>query len=118
MEIGKTSKHYNNYGHDNQNVHMCGVKKKKEQTITTLEATTQTQKVQNNGSYASHICGLIGHKMTYCPKFAMVQKIFQGKNASTLDGKVVANVKTITTNVNVVYANVATKSKIIEEQVF
>jgi hypothetical protein len=97
---------------------MCRVKKKEEPIITTMEATIQTQKVQNNCSYACHICGLNGHKMTYCPKFAVMQKIFQGKNASTLDGKVVVNVKIITANVNVVDANVVTKIKIIEEQVF
>jgi hypothetical protein len=47
-----------------------------------------------------------------------MQKMFQGKNAETIGGKSVINVKTITTIVNVVDVNVATKSKIIEKQVF
>jgi hypothetical protein len=33
--------------------------------------------------------------MIDCPKFAEMYKMFQRKNASTLDGKVVTNVKTI-----------------------
>jgi hypothetical protein len=47
-----------------------------------------------------------------------MQKMFQGKNASTTDGKLVINVKIIITIVNIVDPNVATKSRIIEEQVF
>ncbi len=82
------------------------------------KATTHNFKIQNNGSYACHICGLNGHKMTNYPKFAQMQKMFQGKNAETIGGKSVINVKTITTIVNVVDVNVATKSKIIEKQVF
>jgi len=47
-----------------------------------------------------------------------MQKMFQGKNASTIDGKSVINVETITAIVNVVDVNAATKNMIIEEQVF
>jgi len=43
MELGKISKHYTNYGKGNHNVKMRRVKKKKEPTITTIEATNQTQ---------------------------------------------------------------------------
>jgi hypothetical protein len=42
------------------------------------------------------------------PKFVKVQKMFQGKNVSTLDGKVVVDVKIV----NVVDVNVVAKSKI------
>jgi hypothetical protein len=41
--------------------------------------------------------------------------MFQGKNVSTLNGKVVANVKTIIVKANVMNVNVVTKSKIIDE---
>jgi hypothetical protein len=41
--------------------------------------------------------------------------MFQGKNVSTLDGKVVANVKTIIVKVNVVNVNVVARSKIINK---
>jgi hypothetical protein len=34
------------------------------------KATTHNKKIQDNGSYACHICGLNGHKMTNYPKFA------------------------------------------------
>jgi len=39
-----------------------------------------------------------------------MQKMLQGKNGSTIDGKSVVNVKTITTIMNVVNVNFATKS--------
>ncbi len=42
-----------------------------------------------------------GHKMKDYPNFVKMQKMFQGQNASILDGKTIANVKTITTKVNV-----------------
>ncbi len=44
--------------------------------------------------------------------------MFQGKNASSLKGKVVTKVKTITINVNVVDVNVVTRSRITKDQVF
>jgi hypothetical protein len=47
------------------------------------------------------------------PKFIKMQKMFQGKNVSTLDGKVVVDVKIV----NVVDVNVVAKSKITKEQV-
>jgi hypothetical protein len=47
--------------------------------------------------------------MTDCPKFADVQKMFQGKNASISNGKVV-----VTANLNVVDVNVLTRRKIIK----
>jgi hypothetical protein len=44
--------------------------------------------------------------------------MFQGENASTLDGKVVINVKIVIVEVNVVDVNVANKNKIILKYVF
>jgi hypothetical protein len=41
--------------------------------------------------------------------------MFQGKNASSSEGKTIAEIKTIIANVNVVDVNVATISKIIED---
>jgi hypothetical protein len=41
--------------------------------------------------------------------------MFQGKNASSLEGKAIVEIKTIITNVNVVDVNVATITKIIED---
>jgi hypothetical protein len=42
--------------------------------------------------------------------------MFQGKNASSLDRKIVVEVKTIIVDMNVVNVNVATRSKIIKDQ--
>jgi hypothetical protein len=53
--------------------------------------------------------------MMDCPKFVEMQKMFQGENASSLNMKIVAKVKTITTDMNVVNVNVAIRSKIIED---
>jgi len=91
---------------------MCRVKKKEDPIVVATKATNQPQKGQKNDSCAYHIYGLNGHKMTNYPKFAKMQKMFQGKNASNLEGKAVAEVKTITTNVNVINVNVATRSRI------
>ncbi len=64
---------------NNHNVETC--RKKKEQTmLVATEATQQNQKPQKTFSYACHICGLNGHKMTDYPKFIKMQKMFHGKS--------------------------------------
>jgi hypothetical protein len=63
---------------NNHNVETCR-KKKEHTTMAATEATQQNQKPQNKSSYACHICGLNGHKMTNCPKFKM-QKNFHEKS--------------------------------------
>ncbi len=91
----------------------CKVKKKEEPIITTIKATNQLQKGEKNNLYVCHIYGLNGHKMINCPKFVEIQKMFQGKNASSAEEKVIIEVKTITANVNV-----ATSSRITKDHVF
>jgi hypothetical protein len=44
--------------------------------------------------------------------------MFQGKNASSSEGKSIVEIKTIIANVNVIDVNVVTISKIIKDQVF
>ncbi len=62
----------------NHNVETCN--KKKEQTTTAITKVTQpNQKRQKTFLYACHIYGLNGHKMTNCPKFTEMQKMFHGK---------------------------------------
>ncbi len=74
----KINKYCTNYGMTNHNVATC--KKKKEQTIVATTKVTQlNQKSQKTFSYACHICGLNGHKMTNCPNFAKMKKMFHGK---------------------------------------
>lgn len=65
-----------------------------------------------------YLCDLNEHKKMDYPKFANMQKIFQGKNASSSKGKMVAKVKIVITNVNVININVVIRNKIIENQVF
>jgi hypothetical protein len=60
------------------------------------------------------MCGLIGHKMIACPKFAKMQKMFQGKIPSASNGKVVANVIVVILDMNLI-VNVATKRKITKK---
>jgi len=101
----------------NHNVETC--KKKKEQTtVVTTEAAQPSQKTQKTSSYACHIYGLNGHKMTNCPKFAEMQKMFHGKYVIVVKVQPVAETQTIITNVNMVDVNVTTRSKVIKEHVF
>ncbi len=112
---GKINKHCINCGRDKHNVEMCRVEKKGEPIVATTKATNQPHKGQNNNSYVCHIYGLNGHKMM---DYAEMQKMFQGKNASSSEGKAIVEIKTIIANVNVIDVNVAKISKIIEDQVF
>jgi hypothetical protein len=65
-----------------------------------------------------HICGLNGHKMIDCPKFIEMQKIFHGKSMTIVEVQLIVEAQTITTHVNVVDVNVATRSKAIKKHVF
>ncbi len=47
--------------------------------VVIIKATQPNQKPQKASSYACHICGLNGHKMMNCLKFANMQKMFYGK---------------------------------------
>ncbi len=85
---------------------------------TTTEATQQNQKPHKTFSYAHHIFGLNGHKMTNCPKFVEMQKMFHGKYVAITEVQLVVDTQTITSNVNVVDVNVTTRIKVIEEHVF
>jgi len=68
MELGKLGKHCTNCERDNHNVEMCRVKKNEDPSIVIVtKATNQLQKAQKNNSYACHIYGLNGHKVTYSP---------------------------------------------------
>jgi hypothetical protein len=55
--------------------------------------------------------------MIDCPKFVEIQKTFHGKSMVITEVQHVAETQIITTNVNVVDVNVATRSKVIEEHV-
>ncbi len=109
--IRKTDKYCTNCGMTNHNVETCR-NKKKQTTLATIEATQPSQKPQKTSSYACHICGLNGHKMTSCPKFAKMQKMFHGKFMAVLEVQPIVETQIIIANVNVVDVNVTTRSKI------
>jgi hypothetical protein len=79
-------------------------------TLATTKAAQPNQKSQKTSSYACHICGLNGHKMTNCPKFVEMQKTFHGKSMVVVKLQPIAETQTITTNVNVLDVNVITRS--------
>jgi hypothetical protein len=49
------------------------------------KGSTTMSKAIKKSSYACHICGLNGHKMTDCPKFAKMQKMFRGKSVAIVE---------------------------------
>jgi hypothetical protein len=66
------------------NVKTC--RKKKELTMmATTKVAQPSQKVEKTSSYACHICGLNGHKMTNYPKFVQMQKMFHGKYVTIVE---------------------------------
>ncbi len=73
----------------NHNVETCR-NKKKQTTLATTKAAQPSQKPQKTSSYACHICGLNGHKMTSCPNFAKMQKMFHGKSMTILEVQPIA----------------------------
>ncbi len=77
-----------------------------------------SQKAQKTSSCACHIYGLNGHKMTNCPKFVEMQKMFHGKSVTLAKVQPFAKTQTFIADVNVVDVNVTTRSKVIEEQLF
>ncbi len=101
----------------NHNVETC--KKKKEHVIVAVTKTTQSnQKPQKTSLYAYHICGLKGHKMTNCPKFSKMKKMFHGKSMTIAEVQLIVETQIIIVDVNVVDVNVTTRSKATKEKVF
>ncbi len=86
--------------------------------MATTKVAQPSQKVEKTSSYACHICGLNGHKMTNCPKFVEMQKMFHGKYVTIAEVQPIVETQIVITYVNVVDVNVTTRSKVIEEQVF
>jgi hypothetical protein len=68
--------------------------------------------------YACHIYGLNGHKITNCPKFVEMQKMFHGKYVIIIKVQLIAEAKKIMADVNVANVKITTRSKVIKEHVF
>jgi hypothetical protein len=113
--IGKTNKYYTNYGMTNHNVETC--RKNKEQTIVaTTEVAQPNQEPHKTSLYACHICGLNGHKMTSCPKFVEMQKMFHGKSMVVAKVQLIVKTQKVTVDVNVVDVNVTTRSNVFKDR--
>jgi hypothetical protein len=63
----------------NHNVETCRNKKRIDHGGNHKGGKTKSKSTKTS-SYACHIYGLNGHKMTDCPKFAKMQKMFHGKS--------------------------------------
>jgi len=61
------------------------------------------------------ICGFNGHKMTNCPKFVEMQKMFHGKFVVIAKVQSIVETQIVIADVNVVDVNVTTRSKVIKE---
>jgi hypothetical protein len=61
--------YYTNYHHTNHNVEMCKSNKKEEPIVTIVKVNAQATKPPRPLNYPCHICGIVGHKLTKCPKF-------------------------------------------------
>jgi hypothetical protein len=82
--------------------------------MVTIETSQLYQKPSKTSSYACHICGLNGHKMTYRVE---MQKMFHAKYVVVAEVQPIAKSQTITAYVNVVNVNVTTRSKVTKEHV-
>jgi len=48
---------------------MCKSNKKEEPIVTIVKVNAQATKPPRPLNYPCHICGIVGHKLTKCPKF-------------------------------------------------
>jgi hypothetical protein len=50
-----------------------------EPTIATIKTTTKVGKPLRPLNYPCRICGVVGHKLTNCPRFGEMQNMFKDK---------------------------------------
>jgi hypothetical protein len=81
-------------------------KKKEEPTIVVIEATTQAYKPPRLVNYPYHIYGIVGHKLTNCPRFDEMQSMFKDKGSQSIKSKPVVEVKTIITLINIFFIHI------------
>jgi hypothetical protein len=60
-------------------VETCRNKKEEEPTVAITEITTHDGKPPRSLNYPCHICGIMGHKLTNCPRFKKMQNMFKDK---------------------------------------
>jgi hypothetical protein len=66
-------------------------------------------------NYACHVCGILGHKLTNCPKFCKMKTMFKDKGGKTTKNKPIGKVKITNASVNMVDVHVTIQSKVKEE---
>ncbi len=83
--------------------------------VVYIKVAQPNQQLQKTSSYACHICGFNGHKMTNCPNFVEMQKMFHGKFVAIIEVQPIVETQTIIVDVNVVDVNATRTSNAIEE---
>ncbi len=71
--------YYTNYHHTNHNVETCENKKKEIHVIAITGVTTQASKPPIPLNYPCHICGIVGHKLTICPRNYLLLQLENGQ---------------------------------------
>ncbi len=113
----KPSMYYTNCHHTNHNIETCK-SKKEEPIVDVTKVTIQVSKPPRLINYPCHICGIVGHKLTNCPRFNEMQSMFKDKGNQSTKSKPTTKVKTITASINMVDVNVTIHNKTNEKQVF
>ncbi len=80
-----------NYHCTNHNIKTC--RSKKEELIVIAKAATQVGKPPRLLNYPCHIFGIVGHKLTNCPRFNEMQSMFKDKANQSTKSKPTAKVK-------------------------
>jgi hypothetical protein len=81
--IAKPSMYWTNCHRTNHNIETYRSKKKEEHIIATTKATTHVGKPLRPINYPCHICGIVGHKLTNCPRFNEMQSMFKDKGSQS-----------------------------------
>ncbi len=75
-----------NCHHTNHNIETCR-SKKEEPIVAAIEATTKVSKPPRLLNYPCHIYGIVGHKLTNCPRFNEMQSMFKDKGSQSTKSK-------------------------------
>ncbi len=92
-------------------------KSKKEEPTIVIDINGHVGKPPRPLKYPCHICGIVGHKLTNCPKFREMQTMFKDKG-KTIENKHVVEIKVVNVSINMVDVHVTIRNKVIEEHVF
>jgi len=71
---------------------MCKSNKKEEPIVTIVKVNAQATKPPRPLNYPCHICGIVGHKLTKCPKFDEMWIMFKGKGKKIMEIKFIVKI--------------------------